>query len=357
MQSNKSILLIGYDANLCLGLIYCLKTFHHNFYLLTWNRKNAAKFSKFIKKTYYYDDYDHLEDQVIDIIKAHQIDLIMPYDELEGRWVKENTGLLSQYCACMWGTELDYFDIGINKKRLAEFLTVHHLPCPKFATVTTAEELQAESSKIGFPLLVKPTRSNFGRGIKKFETWEDLKAFYDNDKEVDKEYIIQPFIIGSDITCNVICKEGEVLCHTIQESPVKYGSNFSSNDILIFHDDEQVIDTVSRMMKLLHWNGVACVDIRRDHKDQSILILEINGRFWASVVSSCIRAGINFPEIMASLALGEIIDFPRQRPAHQISLSQYFKNKLSFKKASFKDTKYISYLADPAARLMQLISR
>ncbi|WP_332369562.1 ATP-grasp domain-containing protein [Spirosoma telluris] len=211
----------------------------------------------------------------------------------------------------------------MNKKRLAEFLTVHDLPCPKFAAVTTAEELQMESSKIGFPLIVKPTRSNFGRGIKKFEKWEDLKTFYDNDKEIDKEYIIQPFIIGSDITCNVICKNGEVLCHSIQESPVKYGSNFSHNDIIVFHDDNQVIRTVARMMKLLHWNGVACVDIRRNNKDQSILILEINGRFWASMVASYIRAGINFPEIMASLALGETVEFPfnvRQTKYHSLNI-------------------------------------
>ncbi|GAB4036406.1 ATP-grasp domain-containing protein [Spirosoma gilvum] len=357
MQSNKSILLIGYDVNLCLGMVYCLKSFHHNFYLLTSNRKNAAKFSKFIRKTYYYTSYDHLDDQIIDIIKTHKIDLIMPYDELEGRWIRENMELLSKYSTCMWSTEIQYFDIGINKKRLAEFLTVHDLPCPKFAAVTTAEELQMESSKIGFPLIVKPTRSNFGRGIKKFEKWEDLKIFYDNDKEVDKEYIIQPFVIGSDISCNVICKNGEVLCHTIQESPVKYGSNFSDNDIIVFHDDNQVIRTVARMMKLLHWNGVACVDIRRNNKDQSILILEINGRFWASMVASYIRAGINFPEIMASLALGETVEFPLQRTANQISFTRYFQDKLRFKKASFKDTKYISYLADPIARLAQLVVR
>ncbi|RAI73804.1 hypothetical protein HMF3257_04195 [Spirosoma telluris] len=65
------------------------------------NRKNAAKFSKFIRKTYYYNSYDHLDDQIIDIIKTHKIDLIMPYDELEGRWIRENMELLSKYSTCM----------------------------------------------------------------------------------------------------------------------------------------------------------------------------------------------------------------------------------------------------------------
>ncbi|WP_214226801.1 hypothetical protein [Pedobacter sp. B4-66] len=46
--------------------------------------------------------------------------------------------------------------------------------------------------------------------------------------------------------------------YTIQESPVKNGHDFSSNDIV-------------------------------ESRDDSVKILEINGRFWASVVSSYIQ--------------------------------------------------------------------
>jgi predicted ATP-grasp superfamily ATP-dependent carboligase len=260
---------------------------------------------------------------------------------------------LSKYAACTWGTETAMFDIGVNKGLLAAFLTENNVPCPPSLTANSLTELEEAAKKLSFPVLLKPNRSAFGRGIRRFESWEELKAFYIESDPKGEEFILQPFIIGSDITCNVICKEGEILCHTIQESPVKTGSDFSSNDELIFHDDPEVLQVVGKMMSLLKWSGVACVDMRRDHRTQAVYILEINGRFWASVVSSYLKAGVNFPLIMAKLALGEQIKIPKSRPAKQVTLKQFFKQKFSGKSISLKDTKYGSYLADPLARAAQ----
>lgn len=355
MPDKKKILLIGFDSNLCLGIVYCLKKYGYSFYVLSWNKNISTKYSFFVKKTFIYENYDHLETTVIDIVQKHKIDVIMPFDENEIRWVKENNALLSKYAACTWGTQPDLFELGINKRRLAEFLTEHDIPCPRFATVYNKEQLKEESEKIGYPLLIKPTRSNFGRGIQKFENWEGLKAFYTEDKDPEKEYIIQPFLIGSDVTCNVICREGEILCHTIQESPIKTGSNFSSNDILEFHEDAGVIAAVAPMLKLLKWHGVACIDMRRDQRDGQVKILEINGRFWASMVSSYLKAGVNFPLMQVKLALGQEVEFPKMRPAFQIAFKQYLKNLRTFKKTSFRDTKYISYISDPIARALQMM--
>ncbi len=354
MTSKKAILLIGYDTNLCLGVLFCLRRENYNIYLLTSNKDNAAKYSRFLKGIFYQDQPEKQLETILDIVEKKNIDLVMPIDELEIRFVNEHKEILSKHATCTWTTETELFDIGINKALLADFLTKNDVPCPKFATVENAEELKKVSKEIGFPILIKPNRGSFGRMIKRFENFEDLNAYYEEFAGKDSEFILQPFIIGSDITCNVICKQGEVLCHTIQESPVKTGSDFSSNDVLEFHDDQQVIDAVSKMMKLLNWNGVACVDIRRDHRDNSINILEINGRFWASTVSSYLKAGINFPVTVVKLAFGEPVTIPKQKKAIQISIKQY-KDALLSGKYSFKDTKYVSYLADPIARLFQVL--
>ncbi|TDO24058.1 ATP-grasp domain-containing protein [Pedobacter duraquae] len=354
MLKNKSILIIGYDANLCLGVLYCLRNSGHRIYLLTSNRKNAAKYSRFLKKTYCYDPDDQLR-EMIGITKKHAIDLIMPIDEMEIRFVSANLEVLSQHAKCSLVTDPLNFDIGVNKMLLAEFLKKHDLPCPTFAHIESEDELKLAASKIGFPLLVKPVRGSFGRMIQKFSSLEELMSFYNENADTMSGYIVQPFIIGSDITCNVICKSGEVLFHTIQESPVKTGSDFSSNDTLTFHDDEKVIDIIKKMMKLLNWNGVACVDMRRMAKTESALILEINGRFWASVVSSYLKAGLNFPEIMVSLALNEHISISKQRNAEQISLKEYFRSILT-NGLSLKKTKYKSYFSDPVARTLQILN-
>jgi predicted ATP-grasp superfamily ATP-dependent carboligase len=355
-MQKRSILLIGYDSNLFLGVIYCLRSLNCSLYLLTSNKKNAAKYSRYAKKTFLYDKFneDAALNTVINIVKQHHIDLIMPIDELETRFIHQHRAQLSNYAPCTWATDTEMFDIGINKARLAAFLASNGLPCPVSATAGNIAELETAANTMGYPVLIKPTRSSFGRGIQKFESWDALKSFYEEAKPGNNDFILQPFIIGSDITCNVICKDGKILCHTIQESPVKTGSNFSSNDILDFHDDDGVVDVVGKMMALLKWSGVACVDMRRDSRDGSVNILEINGRFWASVVVSYLKAGVNFPLIMAKLAWGEEVTIPQQKPARQISFKDYLRSVFSAKKASFKDTKYISYVADPLARFFQV---
>lgn len=354
MNKKTSILLIGYDSNLSLGVLYCLKSLNCNIYLLTNNKKNAARFSRFIKKFYYEHDKSGTH-KIEEIVKAHHIDLIMPIDELEIRNVKENADKLSKIAKCTWATDIEMFDIAINKRKLANLLTENQIPCPPFAVMNNLAELKDRAAAMRYPVLVKPDRGAFGRLIRRFENWEQLKEFYiENETEI-KNYILQPFIIGSDVTCNVICKKGEIICYTIQESPIKTGSNFSSNDILKFHDDAQVIAVIAKLMKLLHWHGVACIDLRRDIKDNSINVLEINGRFWASVISSYTRTGLNFPIEMYNLAMGIDIGKIKAKPGKQLSLKQVISTMLTKNGGSFKDTKYISYFADPLARTAQFL--
>ena len=357
LNKPRSVLLIGWDSNICLGVLYCLHKYNFTCYLLTHNSKNAAKFSRFVKKAYFYEESEDQSAHIIRIVKKHQIDLIMPYDEIDIRKVTENKDLLSKHAACVWGTEPELFTIGIHKRKLAEFLDDHKLPCPPFTTFDNKLKLESIIADFGFPLLVKPVRSSAGRMIQKLSSKEAVQDFFASGLEDKSNFILQPFIVGSDITCNVICRHGEILCYTIQESPVKSGSDFNSNDTLCYHEDEQVISVVGQMMKKLNWHGVACVDIRRDARTNAIYVLEINGRFWASVAPSYVKAGVNFPVILAMLSLEEQVELPRQKDAKQISLQQYIEMKKSRQKASFRDTKFMAYFADPIARMMQLAWR
>lgn len=356
-MKTKNLLLIGYDSNLALGVLFCLRGLGFKFYLLSHNRKNAARFSRFIHKTYHYTNgKDDLKQKIIELTLKHSIDFIFPFDEFEIREVTLHKAELSQYANCLLGTNPAYFDIGIHKENLASFLHEHKLPSPPFISLNKVENsLQQFIEENHFPLLVKPVRMASGRGIQKIYNENDLQVFL-NDNSIDhNDFILQPFIVGTDVTCNVICKEGELICYTIQESPVKRGANFSSNDILIYHDDTKVIDVVKVMMNKLSWNGVACVDMRRDENTGKLYVLEINGRFWASVVPSYLKAGVNFPLILLKLSLGEAVEIPKMRSAFQISLKQYLFSFLQFRPYSLKDTKYWSYFFDPIARLAQLL--
>lgn len=352
----KNLLLIGYDSNLALGVLFCLRALGYKFYLLSHNRKNAARFSRFVESTYYYTDgTDDLKQRIIDLCNKHSIDFIFPYDELEIREVTLHKSDLEQYATCLLGTDSTNFDIGIHKQNLAEFLHKNLLPSLPFVSLAEKTLVEAFIKNHSFPLLIKPVRMASGRGIQKLFNEKELWTFFADEKGTAGNFILQPFVVGTDITCNVICINGQLNCYTIQESPVKRGANFSSNDVLCYHDDPDVVAVVGSMMQLLHWNGVACIDLRRDEITRKVYVLEINGRFWASVVPSFLKAGINFPLILLKLSMGESVEIPKMRTAYQISLKQYLISLLKFGPYRFKDTKYWPYLFDPIARLAQLL--
>ncbi|WP_439504678.1 ATP-grasp domain-containing protein [Sediminibacterium sp.] len=354
---SKSILLIGYDSNIALGVLACLRKEGYYFYLLSHNHKNAAKCSRYIKKTFYYNaENDSLKDKIISIVKQYNIDFIMPYDELEIREVKIHQNELAKYAPSVLATETEFFDIGIHKLNLAKFLTERNIPCPPFATLNNLEEQERLINQVGFPLLLKPVRMASGRMIQKVYDQQSLNNIIEANRDNLSNFLLQPFIIGNDVTCNVICKNGEIICYTIQESPVKTGSNFSSNDTLCYHQDKAVISIVSSMMKALEWNGVACIDMRRNATTKEVYILEINGRFWASVLPSFVKAGVNFPLVLLKLSLGEKFEIPKLKSAIQVSFKEYIHSLLTFGKLKFSDTKYKSYLLDPIARFMQMAS-
>lgn len=355
--SSKTILLIGYDSNIGLGVLACLRNQGYHFYLLTHNAKNAVKYSRYIQKTFYYNaEIDSLKEKIISIVKQYKIEFIMPYDELEIREVILHKEELTQYAPCVLGTEPANFDIGIHKLNLAKFLTAKGIPCPPFATLEDVHQQDLLISRLGFPLLLKPVRMASGRMIQKVHDQQTLNNLIEENRGNLSNFLLQPFIVGSDVTCNVICKNGEIVCYTIQESPVKKGSNFYSNDSLEYHDDAEVINIVGNMMRALNWNGVACVDMRRDQQTRKVYVLEINGRFWASVVPSFVKAGVNFPLILLKLSLGEKQTIPKMKPAKQIYLRDYLVSTAKLGSLKFRDTKYQSYLYDPLARFIQVIS-
>jgi predicted ATP-grasp superfamily ATP-dependent carboligase len=353
----RNILLFGSSSKLSLNILYCLKETAFNVHYLSNNPKNAAQYSKLVASYRLSNESSWQLDEVVNTIIAHQIDMLMPVGEAEVLFIEEHQTELEKYCRCQWVTPSADFNIAINKHQLAGELQKIGVAVPLHVNVTCEEDIIAFTRNTGFPVLIKPTRSSFGWGIRKFNTLEKLLAHFNTNNLYQQEYILQQFIVGSDINCNVISEKGEVICHTIQESPVRYGVNFSPHDTIQFGPDEVVIGEVRKVMARFHWHGVANIDIRRDHQTKKIYILEINGRYWGSVIGSLIRAGLNFPDILAHYALGERITIPDMHRGLQISLAKFLKSLVSLKPASINDTKFHSYSADPKARMMQMLEK
>ncbi|MBR9853692.1 MAG: hypothetical protein GYB37_03810 [Algicola sp.] len=58
--------------------------------------------------------------------------------------------------------------------------------------------------------------------------------------------------------------------------------------------NNEILEISSTLMKSLCWSGVACIDIRFDEDSKDYKIIEINTRYWRSLVGS-LASGVNFP--------------------------------------------------------------
>jgi biotin carboxylase len=306
---------------------------------------------------FFYEHYDDLVAGIARVTTQVDVDLIMPYDELESLYVSKNIAQIRALAPVVPLTFYPIFKEAIDKQGLRHYLEKQGLNVMppsmdiKEATVTALEE------KVGLPLLLKPARGYFGQGIFTCQTSSDLRNYLPIAQSTNEVFEAQHFVYGSDVTCNVLCSQGEILHHTIQESPAKGVKNYARNDDLQFKEDPAVIDFVAPILKALQWNGIACIDLRRSTSTNQLYLLEINGRFWGSVMSSLEKANVNFPLLMVQYALHQVPLTYHKQNKQQLSLHSYVNALKRGKIKSPGQTKYLPYLQDPLARLMKYIPR
>lgn len=346
----KTILLIGYDEHLCLSIAYALRKEPFRLLLLTHHPKSSVKYSRLVAKVYSYAGYGETVEAVRRVAEQEQIDLIIPYDEVEILTVSSLRNELERIAPVVPLTDPEMIRIAIDKSSLYRFLTSRGLDVMPRSNAPEGRQPDMQDARgLTFPVLLKPGRNSFGRGIMAFNDPESLEQHLAASDA--SGYSLQEYIQGSDVTCNIVARNGVVTLHTIQESPIKLPGNYSRNDDLTFKEDEEVLGIVSRIVAELEWEGVACFDLRRRASDGKIFLLEINGRFWGSLVSSLNVAGINFPAFVIRQALG-MPDLHHQKVGgEQYSLDRALKLLRKEGLKAIKRTKYLSYLHDPWARL------
>jgi ATP-grasp in the biosynthetic pathway with Ter operon len=239
-----------------------------------------------------------------EIVAERRIDVVLPISEFAIKTLSEHRQALS------WATTLPQlpdphtFDKAIDKAKLADFLGSHGLPHPPTVVVTSGTPVHDRLSALEFPVLAKPPLSSGGIGIRRFESLEGLVGFLAQQPS-DERWVVQTIIEGRDVGVNVLCRDGRILAATVQHA-IKVSSNpFESPSGIEFRDDPLAMNVAKKLIHELGWSGVANIDMRYDARHKSPIVLELNGRYWFSLLGS-LNAGVNFPLLACEMCLGEI---------------------------------------------------
>ena len=313
------------DADVRLNVACCLAASRQAVvHGLASNPEPFLKYSRFFASFEEYKgefDVNSWLSRIGEIVEERRIDVVMPISDFAIRTLSERRHVLS------WAAKLTQlpnphtFDMATNKAKLADFLDSHGIPHPPTVVVTTGISARDRLLDLEFPVLVKPPLSSGGVGIRRFEDQESLAAFLAAQPR-NQHWVVQTLIEGRDLAVNVLCRDGRILAATVHHAIMPSSRPFQSAIGIEFRRDPPAVDVARRLIYALGWSGVANIDMRVDARHRNPLVLEINGRYWFSLLGS-LNAGVNFPLSACEMCLG---DLTANRQPHN---ARYFSGKES----------------------------
>lgn len=148
-------------------------------------------------------------------------------------------------------------------------------------------KLEKITSKLKFPMFVKPSNSGSSVGVKKVESADELKEAIEYAGRYDCKILVEQGVIGREFECAILGEE-EVIASTIGEiaSAEEYYSFDAkynipeSKTIIPAKIDENIINEVRRIaikaFKAIDGKGLSRVDFFVENETNKIFINEIN---------------------------------------------------------------------------------
>jgi len=176
------------------------------------------------------------------------------------------------------------------------------------------EALRAAGEAIGFPLVVKPSRSVVGaagervkHAVRHARDAAELESVAAGLSDSAFPVHLQERVEGPGAGVFLLPWGGRTLARfahrRLREKPPSGGVSVYRESIAL---DPELEAASSRLLEAFDWEGVAMVEYKIGEAGRPYL-MEINGRFWGSL-QLAIDAGVDFPRLLVAAALGEPVE-------------------------------------------------
>jgi predicted ATP-grasp superfamily ATP-dependent carboligase len=305
IMAKKNILVLGLTPSLVWNVSRSLKREGISPFVLAWQPlapvqlfNNCIKYITLKNVKWIDNELDiGLLDQVEEVCVNERIDIVIPADY--------GTAILLSRCENKDGiprcliSETDTIRLLNDKWELAQLLDKLALPYPASERIESPESLLA--TKLTFPIITKPLAKWDSVGFEIHHTIEDLRKKL-HGKKLQSEFplIAQEYIPGWDVGFSFIANKGKIIAYSIFEH-----KNRSQRT---FIDDKRVLDIIRPAIQETQYSGVGHWDTRYNPNTDEYKILELNPRFWASLLYST-KAGLNYPYLLSHPEIHENTSF------------------------------------------------
>ena len=281
-----------------------------------YQRRDMGYVSRYVRHKAAAAHPEHAESDFLDLLvelsRTHGRGLLMPCDDATLVAVARNKASLSEHhtVAC---PEWPVVETAIDKSRTYELAESIGIAIPKTVIPTGRRDVEKYGSAAQYPVLVKPRQSHkyFEKFKKKMVKAADKYQLMEAYEQADRaglgvmlqEYIEGPDSNGINYNCYFLSNEpmAEFTARKVRLSPPDSGVP----SVVVSERVDEVIGPGRRLLAALSYEGYCCMEFKKDNRDGTYKLMEINARHNRSTLLA-VRCGINFPLMeYRRLAAGE----------------------------------------------------
>ncbi len=216
------------------------------------------------------------------------------------------------------GTSAVSIDQAENRHKFSQMLDHLHIKQPPWGELVGVDEAKAFASKVGYPVLIRPSYVLSGAAMGVASTPDELERFIARSAKVSKEFpiVLSKFVENAkELEMDGVACNGKLVLSAISEHVENAGVH-SGDATLVFPAQRTYLETVRRIKKVcakivenLKINGP--VNIQFMAKDNEVMVIECNLRASRSFPFVSKVSKVNYIECATRVIMGESV------PVHQ----------------------------------------
>jgi carbamoyl-phosphate synthase large subunit len=215
------------------------------------------------------------------------------------------------------GTSPLKIDNAEDREKFSSLLDTLNIDQPRWARLSTIEEIYKFVDLVGYPLLIRPSYVLSGAAMNVVSNPDQLEHFLEMATNVSKEHpvVVSEFIEeAKEIEIDAVANNGEMIAYAISEH-VEFAGVHSGDATIVFPPQKLYIETIRRVKKIAREiaKGLEITgpfNIQFLAKDNDIKVIECNLRASRSFpfVSKVMK--LNLIEIATKVMLGIHVEKP-----------------------------------------------
>ncbi len=219
------------------------------------------------------------------------------------------------------GTQAKYIDNAEDREKFSAMLGRIGVDQPEWSALTSMDDIQEFISRVGFPVLVRPSYVLSGAAMNVCSNQEELERFLRLAANVSKKHpvVVSRFMQhAKEVEMDAVARNGEIIAYAISEH-IEYAGVHSGDATIQFPPQKLYVETARRIKKISkkiakELNISGPFNIQYLAKENDIKVIECNLRASRSFpfVSKVLK--INLIELATRVMLG----LPVEKPAKSL---------------------------------------